>query len=93
MTSVLSARVNRRDPHDAGHILDSCDRNGSRGEIPRPGPEKHALVVTALEAAGWVDDSNRTEVERYIDLLIWVAKRPEVLAGLQAARRRCCRPS
>ena len=28
-----------------------------------PGPEKHALVVTALEAAGWVDDSNRTEVE------------------------------
>ena len=24
-----------------------------------PGPEKHTLVMTALEAAGWVDDSNR----------------------------------
>ena len=58
-----------------------------------PGPEKHAFVVTALEAAGWVDDSNRAEVERYIDLVIWIAKRPEVLAGLQAAQRRCCRPS
>ena len=58
-----------------------------------PGPEKHALVVTALQAAGWVDDSNRAEVERYIDLVIWIAKRPEVLAGLQAAQRKCCRPS
>ena len=57
-----------------------------------PGPEKHALVVSALEAAGWVDDSNRTEVERYIDLLIWVAHHPQVLAGLQAAQRKCCRP-
>ena len=57
-----------------------------------PGPEKHALVVAALEAAGWVDDSNRTEVERYIDLVIWIAKRPEVLTGLQAAQRKCCRP-
>ena len=28
------------------------------------GPEKHALVVTALQAAGWVDDSNRAEVGR-----------------------------
>ena len=51
-----------------------------------PGPEKHALVVAALEAAGWVDDSNRNEVERCIDLVIWIAKRPEVLAGLQAAQ-------
>ena len=58
-----------------------------------PGPEKHALVVTALEAAGWVDDSNRNEVANYIDLVIWIAKRPEVLAGLQAAQRKCCRPS
>ena len=58
-----------------------------------PGPEKHSLVVAALEAAGWVDDSNRTEVERFIDLVIWIAKRPEALAGLQAAQRRCCRPS
>ena len=58
-----------------------------------PGPEKHALVVSALEVAGWVDDTNRNEVERYIDLVIWIAKRPEVLAGLQAAQRKCCRPS
>ena len=58
-----------------------------------PGPGKHALVVTALQAAGWVDDSNRAEVERYIDLVIWITKRPEVLAGLQTAQRRCCRPS
>ena len=57
------------------------------------GPEKHEFVMKALEAAGWVDDSNRAEVERYIDLVIWIAKRPEVLAGLQAAQRRCCRPS
>ena len=62
-------------------------------KTPAPGAEKHALVVTALEAAGWVDESNRTEVERYIDLVIWIAKRPEVLAGLQAAQRKCCRPS
>ena len=58
-----------------------------------PGPEKHEFVMKALEAAGWVDDSNRNEVERYIDLVIWIAKRPEVLAGLQAAQRKCCRPS
>ena len=57
-----------------------------------PGQEKHEFVMKALEAAGWVDDSNRTEVERYIDLVIWIAKRPEVLAGLQAAQRKCCRP-
>ena len=57
-----------------------------------PGPEKHEFVMKALEAAGWVDDSNRTEVERYIDLVIWIAKRPEVLTGLQAAQRKCCRP-
>ena len=37
--------------------------------------------MTVLEAAGWVDDSNRTKVERYIDLVIWIAKRPELLAG------------
>ena len=47
-----------------------------------PGPEKHALVVTALQAAGWVDDTNRAEVERYIDLVIWIAKRPEVRSRL-----------
>ena len=58
-----------------------------------PGPEKHEFVMKTLEAAGWVDDSNRAEVERYIDLVIWIAKRPEVLAGLQAAQRKCCRPS
>ena len=57
-----------------------------------PGPEKHALVVTALEAADWVDDSNGAKVERYIGLIIWIAKHPEVLAGLQAAQRKCCRP-
>ena len=57
-----------------------------------PGPEKHEFVMKALTAAGWVDGSNRAEVERYIDLVIWIAKRPEVLAGLQAAQRKCCRP-
>ncbi len=51
-----------------------------------PGPEKHAFMK-ALEATRWIDDSNRAELELYIDL----AKRPEVLAGLQAAQRKCCR--
>ena len=45
--------------------------------------------MKALEGAGWVDDIN---LEHYIDL-VWIVKRPEVLAGLQAAQRKCCRPS
>ena len=58
-----------------------------------PGQEKHEFVMKALTAAGWVDDTNRAEVARYIDLVIFIAKSPEMLAGLQAAQRRCCRPS
>ena len=58
-----------------------------------PGPEKHALVVTALEAAGWVDDSNRAEVERYIDLVIWIAKRPEVWLGSRLLNENVAAPS
>ena len=39
-------------------------------KLRAPGSEKHAFVMSALETAGWVDNSNRTGVENYIDLVI-----------------------
>ena len=58
------------------------------------GTEKQQLVIQALTAAGWVDDNNRSEVMRYINLVAWIAKRPELLvainAGVKRASSKCC---
>ena len=61
-------------------------------ETSATGAEKRQLVIEALTAAGWVDDSNRTEVTRYINIIAWVAKRPELLVAINRVRAssKCC---
>ena len=56
------------------------------------GAEKRVVVIEALTAAGWVDDSNRTEVTRYINIIAWIARRPELLVAINRVRAssKCC---
>ena len=61
-------------------------------ETSATGAEKRQIVIEALMAAGWIDDSTRSEATRYIQLLAWVAKRPELLVAINRVRAssKCC---
>ena len=57
---------------------------------PITGFKKRDIVLAALEAAGWVNDSNKSDISKYIDLICWISKRPELMIAINAAKTSCC---
>ena len=69
------------------------DEMTSAEENDATGAKKQQIVIEALTAAGWVDDNNHIEIVKYIKLIAWIAKRPELLIAINRVKRassKCC---